>query len=102
MTAIREIREELGLEVQLGRLAALVEFKGQLQYYFWAYAMGGTFGTGDGEELGSSPDTSQGSYSPIWPPVDQFIVLDVRPKEVADALGKDALPACSGALNIQE
>ena len=55
--AIREAYEELGLKVQLGTLAAVVEFplrnEGRTQSYYWARIIEGRFGTGDGEELKS-------------------------------------------------
>jgi ADP-ribose pyrophosphatase YjhB (NUDIX family) len=64
--AIREACEELGLNVQLGPLVAIVEFRNRDQYYYLASAIGGNFGTGDGEELSSSPESLAGSYRPIW------------------------------------
>ncbi len=56
--AIRETYEELGLHVQLGPLAAVVEFPSRpnrTQYYYWAQITGGEFGTGDGDELKFAP-----------------------------------------------
>ncbi|MDA0745520.1 MAG: NUDIX domain-containing protein, partial [bacterium] len=62
--AIRETREELGLHIQLGPLAAIVEFPSRpnrTQYYYWAQITGGKFGTGDGAELKSAPTTHTNS-----------------------------------------
>jgi 8-oxo-dGTP diphosphatase len=72
--AVREAREELGLEVRLGHLVALVTFDGIAQYYFRATRLGGTFGTGDGPELRA------GGHEPVWMPLDDVPAHDVRPR----------------------
>lgn len=84
--AVREAREELGLDVKLGRMIALVTHAGSRQYHFLATVTGGTFGTGHGEELGSSPDSPEGSYRPVALALDALSAYDIRPKELADAL----------------
>lgn len=77
--AIREAREELGIDVQLENLAARVHFRETKQYYFWARILGGTFGTGTGAELSSSESEESGSYEPVWMPVADLRHIDVRP-----------------------
>src|SRR6266849_2610648 len=51
--AAREVFEELGLRVRIGKLLHEVEFAGNVQKYFAADVIGGEFGTGTGEELAS-------------------------------------------------
>ena len=99
---IREVREELGLEICVGQLAARVEFNGQTQFYFWANQVAGEFGTGDGKELGSAADSSSGSYRPVLLPLDQLRLLDVRPKALASALCEGKIHPWSQALKLRE
>ncbi len=93
--AAREAREELGLEVDVGRLVAVVEFRGKKQRYYLASVAGGEFGMGVGEELGFNADSPSGSYTPVWLPLDELATLDVRPRDVARLV-------CSGGLAFLE
>lgn len=100
--AIRETCEELGLNVQLGPLVAIVEFRNRDQYYYLASAIGGKFGTGDGKELSSSPESLAGSYRPIWLHLNDLRNHDVRPKALAEALFSDAFTVGKVVLRIKE
>jgi 8-oxo-dGTP diphosphatase len=95
--AIREAREELGLEVEILRLAAVVEYGDSEQQFFLARRIGGVFGTGRGEELASPVGSSRGSYTPVWLECRRIYEHDVRPAELArrlpaGALADEALP----------
>ncbi len=81
--AIREAREELGLEVNLGRLVARCPWKGNWQHYYLAGILGGTFGTGRGEEM-LSPRPERGTYHPVWMPVAQLHRQPVKPPCMAE------------------
>ena len=100
--AVREAREESGLEIRLGQLAAVVAFDGRLQYYFWATPVAGEFGSGIGEELSSSSNSQRGSYRPIWLSIEQLALEDVRPKALAVALSQRRLMPGDEVLHIQE
>ena len=89
--AVRETREELGLDVRLGRLLASVSYRGREQRYFDAEVLGGEFGSGDGAELALAPSSERGSYTPIWLPLDELARHDVRPAAVAKALADGSL-----------
>jgi 8-oxo-dGTP diphosphatase len=102
MAAIREVREELGLDICVGQLAAQVVFNGQSQYYFWANQVSGEFGTGDGEELRLEAESPGGSYRSVWLLLEQFPLLDVRPKALATALWEGRIHPWSEALKLQE
>lgn len=84
--AVREAYEELGLEVELERLAAVVEFRGGQQHYYLARAVGGQFGTGTGEEMSSPPESPRGSYTPVWVPLGQLQRYEIRPRQLAWAI----------------
>jgi mutator protein MutT len=80
---VREVREELGVEARVIRLAAEVWFNGNQQFFFLVEQVGGTFGSGAGEEFASDGDPARGTYEPIWMPLEQVTVQNVLPKPVA-------------------
>lgn len=85
---VREVREELGIEVRVLRLAAEVWFRGNQQFFFLVEQTGGTFGTGAGEEFASTADPARGTYEPIWMPLEQVTIQNVLPKPVAALAAK--------------
>jgi 8-oxo-dGTP pyrophosphatase MutT (NUDIX family) len=88
--AIREAREELGIDVRLGGVVARVLFdRGNgtsSQVYFRATRVGGTFGTGDGREYSLPRDHPSGTYRPTWLELPTTAHLDVRPRSLFAAL----------------
>jgi 8-oxo-dGTP diphosphatase len=80
---LREVMEELGLEVRIRRLVAKVWFRGNPQFFFLVEQTGGEFGTGAGEEFSSERDPSRGSYKPIWMPLVEVPTHNVLPRSVA-------------------
>ncbi len=85
-TAIREAKEELGLDVELGRVVADLTFKGARQVFYLATIVGGEFGTGTGPEMDSAADSLWGSYTPVWLPLAVAAERDSRPMELVEAL----------------
>lgn len=92
--AARECFEELGLRVRIGDLAASVyrQSENTWQYYFYAVAIDGTFGSGQGPEYGTVI-ADRGTYRPVWILRSQLAQLDVRPRALALALA-----LCDGSL----
>ena len=87
VAAVRECREELGLDVQVGELLATVQFgSASLQLYFAATVMGGTWGAGSGEEYAGSLKPEVGTYRPCWLPMRHLLGRDVRPVGLVEAL----------------
>lgn len=80
--AVRESLEELGVHICIEDSFDQVQYDGT-QYYFLGSIIGGTFGTGNGEELSSG---DRGDYEPIWVDIDNLNKIDVRPKVIADKL----------------
>jgi 8-oxo-dGTP diphosphatase len=76
---IREAFEELGVHIVIIRHLETVEFHG-MQHYFLAHIVGGTFGTGQGEEYDGHHN--RGLYEPMWLPITKLEALDVRPMEI--------------------
>lgn len=83
-TVIREVEEELGLVVRVKRLVAEVIFRGRPQYFFLVERLGGEFGSGQGPEMGNSPQSPSGSFTPVWVPIEQLLQLVIRPLSVAE------------------
>lgn len=72
--AVREAKEELGVDVSLKQKIAILHFGLSTQVYFLAERVGGEFGTGAGEEfIDSNPDDpEEGIYTPIWMPINEM------------------------------
>jgi 8-oxo-dGTP diphosphatase len=80
--AVRETKEELGLDVSIQRLVAKIWWHNNPQYYYLVAITGGEFGTGLGEEL-HHPLPERGSYRPVWAPVEDILKLQVLPRSLA-------------------
>ncbi|KGX93959.1 DNA mismatch repair protein MutT [Pontibacillus halophilus JSM 076056 = DSM 19796] len=79
--ALREAKEELGVEVQIVKEVATL-YKERTHYYFLVEMKGGVFGTGEGEEM-VNPSPQKGTYTPIWMDVFRLPRLsDFRPSEI--------------------
>ncbi|MES2464589.1 MAG: NUDIX domain-containing protein [Armatimonadota bacterium] len=100
--AIREAREEVGLDVEIGRLVAEVTHAGTLQYYFLATVTGGKFGSGNGPEMASHVDSDEGSYRPVWWNLARLNQDDVRPKELAELLASLRAADASDILHLDD
>jgi len=81
--AVREAAEELGLQVVIKKMLARMGWRGRWQYYYLVEAVGGTFGTGTGEEMiNGGPE--RGSYHPVWMPISELLNQPVLPHELAE------------------
>ena len=81
--AVREVKEELGIDIEIERLLTTLTFNNRLQYYFCANYIKGEFGTGEGEEF-SHTDIDRGTYNPILLQKESLRLYDLRPLEILD------------------
>ncbi len=84
--AVREAREELGIEVKIKQKVAVIHFGLSTQVYFLVEHVGGEFGTGAGEEFtdANPNDPQEGIYIPIWMPIKELSQRDnVHPADLA-------------------
>ena len=84
-TAVREAKEELGLDVVLRKLVAEIWFMGKPQLYYLAESVGGTFGPGTGPEM-TTPYPGRGTYRAIWMPITEILDQPVLPRPMAELL----------------
>jgi ADP-ribose pyrophosphatase YjhB (NUDIX family) len=89
-TAIRESREELGLEVAIERLLAKITYHGKDQYYFLARVTGGHFGTGRGPEMTGKYPPERGTYTPVWMPLKNIEKIELFPPSIANLVSRAA------------
>ena len=83
--AIREIKEELGIDIEIEKLLTTLTFNNRLQYYFIANYISGEFGTGEGEEF-IHTNLDRGTYSPILVEKKDLKSFDIRPLEILDSI----------------
>ncbi|SFC89620.1 NUDIX domain-containing protein [Bacillus sp. 491mf] len=79
---VREVYEELGIHIQITRLAKKVSYNGT-QYFYEAIIVGGTFGNGKGEEYIQN-GRDRGEYIPIWVPIKDVLNINIKPLEVGE------------------
>jgi 8-oxo-dGTP diphosphatase len=85
--AVREAKEELGLDVSIRQLLAEIWWHARPQYYYLVEGIGGNFGTGTGEEL-QHILPERGSYQPVWMPVEGLLELPVHPHAMVEIILK--------------
>lgn len=82
--AAREVEEELGLQVSVGRLVAQTWFRGREQRFYLCTVTGGQFGSGQGPEFTGPFDPQSGTYLPVWLPIHALHTYPVLPQPVAE------------------
>ena len=87
---IREIKEELGLVIEVGRLLLKVnstkpETFGQIEYFYACNIISGTLGSGDGPEFQENSNYI-GSFDFEWLSAQDLVDIDLRPKTIKDLL----------------
>ncbi|MCY7304192.1 MAG: NUDIX domain-containing protein [Thermoleophilia bacterium] len=87
--ARREAFEELGVEVELGPLVHEESFGGTIFFYYAAWIVGGSFGTGSWPDHALLTDREReksGTHEPIWIALEALRGLDIRPRALGDLL----------------
>lgn len=80
---IREVKEELGLDVRVIRLVAHSTYMDRPHFYYLVEKTGGVFGSGTGKELARPAGSERGSVTPVWLPIDRFNHVLVFPEQMA-------------------
>jgi 8-oxo-dGTP diphosphatase len=90
---IREIKEELGLEVCVLRLVARSTYFNNPHLYYLVERTGGVFGSGEGKELSRSADSERGSVAPVWLSLGELQEQIVYPAQMVEIV-RLALDQC--------
>lgn len=72
--------------VRLDGLLAVEMFEESPRHYYRATIVGGTFGTGTGEQMASPVESARGSYNPVWIALDHLTEYNVFPRLLASLL----------------
>ncbi len=83
-TAIREGKEELGLEVSIDRLIHIDEWHG-VHHFFLVKSLSGVFGTGTGPEFYNHAE-EKGIYEPVWMDLEKVHEIELRPSSILQKL----------------
>ena len=86
---LREIREELGIEVKLTDKCYELESQGRKQYFFIAKYKSGEIGSGNGEEMININYEKYGLYIPEIIALDKIKHIKLLPKEIKDIIISD-------------
>ena len=95
---VREVLEEMGVEIEVGRLVAEVRFNSNLQYYFLARITSGDFGSGMGAEIIGPSSLEKGTYLPVWLPLAGLTNRPVHPRPVAEIVERSPLKGWPAGL----
>jgi len=86
---VRECREELGVEVQVGDLFTQYELgesdEKQCECFYFCEIIGGILGTGSGPEF-QNDINYEGMYTLEWVPLNDFLLKSIQPEEVKKKL----------------
>lgn len=100
--AVREAEEELGIHVEIIHKAAEVHrLNRRDQIYFRVKWVNGEFGTGTGEEY-SEVDERNGTYAPVWMPLDEVLVKNVVPRGLAELVIRSVNEGWKESVTINE
>ena len=86
---LREIREELGIEVELTDKCYELESQGRKQYFFVAKYKSGEIGSGNGEEMININYEKYGLYVPEIIALNKIKHIKLLPKEIKDIIISD-------------
>ena len=86
---LREIKEELGIEVELTQKCYEIESQERKQYFFVAKYKSGEIGTGTGEEMTNIDYEKHGAYIPKVIPKEEIRNINLLPYEIKEIILMD-------------
>ena len=87
--ALREVKEELGIEIELTQNCYEIESQGKRQYFFVSRYKSGEIGTGAGEEMTNIDYEKHGAYIPKVIPKEDIKNINLLPIEIKDIILRD-------------
>ena len=88
-TTLREILEELGIEIELTNTCYKIENLGRTEYFFIGKYKSGELGTGKGEEMTKPDYEKYGSYTPVVVAKDDIEQINLLPSEAKNIILKN-------------
>ena len=84
----REIREEIGVEIEIENLdnPYIIKDSGRTQYFFFCKYRSGIIGSGTGDEVKNKDYKKHGSNTVIEVTKNRASKLDIRPIEIKDII----------------
>lgn len=101
-TVVREIKEELGIEVAPDRLLYTQETKDAVHNYIVCSFVCGAFGKGKGPEFTDRRIKERGQYIPELIPLDKIQNINLVPLELKLTLAGDLLENGFSPANLEE
>lgn len=86
---IREIREELGIEIELTDKCYELESQGRKQYFFVAEYKSGKIGSGKGDEMTNIDYEKYGAYIPEIIKKEEISQIRLLPEEIKNKILSD-------------
>lgn len=86
---LREIREELGIEIELTDKCYELESQGRKQYFFVAKYKSGIIGSGTGEEMTNTNYEKYGAYIPEIIAREEIKNIKLLPEEIKNIIISD-------------
>ena len=92
----------MGIRVKIVQKAATILRTGRRdQVYFLVDWVDGDFGTGTGEEYGE-PDEFNGTYNPLWMPLEKVLDNNVVPRGLAELTVRSHQGGWKESITIHE
>lgn len=87
---LREIKEEIGIEIELTDKCYVLENQERKQYFFVAKYKSGIVGSGQGEEMTNSNYERNGTYIVEIVPVKKIKDINLLPEEIKNIIVSDS------------
>jgi len=88
---IREIKEEIGIDIKLTDKCYKFYIMNRWQYFYIAEYVSGKIGTGDGPEFTSPDYAKYGSYQVEVIPFDEIRNINLQPEEIKEIIIKEII-----------
>lgn len=85
-TLKREMIEEVGLEVSVGKKIMSISYNNELQEYYLCNITGGKLGKGTGLEYNEDYIKIHGTYNPLYLPFNELLNKKFRPRDLIEII----------------
>ena len=87
---LREIKEELGIEIDLTKICYKLKIDERIQYFFVAKYLDGKIGSGKGDEMINVNYEKYGSYTSEIIPKEEIKNINLLPQEIKEIILRDS------------